>query len=560
MLGKIQPRFFPGVFGPNADQPLDADVVQARFAALAAGIAEATGEARTPEDVAEGFLKIAVENMANAIKQISVQRGYDVTEYTLNCFGGAGGQHACLVADALGMTKVLLHPYAGVLSAYGMGLADIRAMREQSVELTLEPAVLDDLAGRLGALGTAARVEIEGQGVETGNITVLAKAHLRYQGTDTALIVPFAGPDAMTAAFEDMHTQRFGFTMPGRALVVEAISAEAIGVTEKTIDPERPRGDGAPPLAAADRVQTRFMIAGARHPTPVYDREAISPGDAIDGPAIVVDANATTVVEPGWRAEVTVRDHLILRRVVARPARVAIGTRVDPVMLEVFNNLFMSIAEQMGVTLQNTAYSVNIKERLDFSCAVFDADGGLVANAPHMPVHLGSMGESIETVIRERQGTMKPGDVFVLNAPYNGGTHLPDITVITPVFDAAGNEILFFVGSRGHHADIGGITPGSMPPLSTTVEEEGALLDSLVMVRGGVFQEDAIRAALTSGPYPARNPDRTWPTCAPRSPPTKRRVRSCARWSSTSASTWSPPTWATCRTTPRSRCAASSTC
>jgi 5-oxoprolinase (ATP-hydrolysing) len=505
MLGRIQPRFFPKVFGPDADQPLDGEVVATRFAALASEIAAATGEQKTPEQVAEGFLKIAVENMANAIKQISVQRGYDVTEYTLNCFGGAAGQHACMVADSLGMTTVLVHPYAGVLSAYGMGLADIRAMREQSVELTLEPQVLDDLAARLDALGSDARVEIEGQGVETGNITVLAKAHLRYQGTDTALIVPFAGPDEMTAVFVDLYTQRFGFTMPGRALIVEAISAEAIGVTEKTIDPERetPADRRAP--AALDTVES--VYGGARQPTPVYDRDDLAPGDAIDGPAIVVDANATTVVEPGWRTEVTVRDHLILRRVVARPKAEAVGTRADPVMLEVFNNLFMSIAEQMGATLANTAYSVNIKERLDFSCAVFDRDGRLIANAPHMPVHLGSMGESIETVIRERRGTMRPGNVYVLNAPYNGGTHLPDITVITPVFDAAGSEILFFVGSRGHHADIGGITPGSMPPDSHTVDEEGVLIDNQLLVEGGRFREAEMTALLTGGQWPARNPE-----------------------------------------------------
>ena len=510
MLGRIQPRFFPRVFGPNADQPLDAEVVERRFAALAAEIAAATGERKNPEQVAAGFLTIAVENMANAIKQISVQRGYDVTEYTLNSFGGAAGQHACLVADSLGMTTVLVHPYAGVLSAYGMGLADIRAMREQSVELTLEPQVLDDLAARLGALGADARVEIEGQGVEAGDITVLAKAHLRYQGTDTALIVAFTGPtltgqDEMTAAFEDLHTQRFGFTMPGRALIVEAISAEAIGVTEKIIDPERQAPADRPAPVALDTVESGF--GGARRPTPVYDRDDLAPGDAIDGPAIIIDANATTVVEPGWRAETTIRDHLVLRRVVERPKAEAVGTRADPVMLEVFNNLFMSIAEQMGATLANTAYSVNIKERLDFSCAVFDRDGHLIANAPHMPVHLGSMGESIETVIRERRGTMKPGDVYVLNAPYNGGTHLPDITVITPVFDAAGAEILFFVGSRGHHADIGGITPGSMPPDSRTVDEEGVLIDNEVLVEGGRFREAEMVALLTGGRWPARNPE-----------------------------------------------------
>ncbi|MGF1641821.1 MAG: hydantoinase B/oxoprolinase family protein, partial [Rhodospirillales bacterium] len=505
MLGRIQPRFFPKVFGPDGDQPLDGAVVAARFATLADEIAVATGERKTPEEVAEGFLKIAVENMANAIKQISVQRGYDVTEYALTCFGGAAGQHACRVADSLGMTTVLVHPLAGVLSAYGMGLADIRAMREQAVEAVLADGALVDLAARLDGLGAAARAEVEGQGIATADITVLARVHLRYQGTDTALIVPFTDADAMTAAFEDAHHQRFGFTMTGRPLIVEAVSAEAVGVTERAFEPQRPVPADRTPPAPLDTVGCRF--GGARRTTPVYDRLDLAAGDAIDGPAIVVDANATTVVEPGWCAEVTERDHLVLRRVVARPKTEAVGTRADPVMLEVFNNLFMSIAEQMGATLANTAYSVNIKERLDFSCAVFDRDGRLIANAPHMPVHLGSMGESIATVIRERRGTMKAGDVYVLNAPYNGGTHLPDVTVITPVFDAAGEAILFFVGSRGHHADIGGITPGSMPPDSRTVDEEGVLIDNEVLVAAGRVREQEIRALLGGGRWPARNPD-----------------------------------------------------
>ncbi len=505
MLGKIQPRFFPRVFGPGADQPLDAGAVETRFSALAAEIAEAAGEHRKPEEVAEGFLKIAVENMANAIKQISVQRGYDVTGYTLNCFGGAGGQHACLVADALGMTQVLIHPYAGVLSAYGMGLADIRAMREQAIEAPAAEDARAELEARLDALAEDARAEVEGQGVWAERIVVLRKAHLRYEGTDTAQMVAFGGLAEMTAAFEGLHKQRFGFTMPERRLIVEALSVEAIGVTETAIDPERPRVEVTPLPAPLAHVRTCF--GGDWRETPVHDRAALSPGHSVDGPAIINEANATTVVEPGWRAELTVRDHLIVRRVVARAKREAVGTHVDPVMLEVFNNLFMSIAEQMGATLANTAHSVNIKERLDFSCAVFSRDGELVANAPHMPVHLGSMGESIRTVIRERQGTMKPGDVYMLNAPYNGGTHLPDVTVITPVFDAPGGAILFFVGSRGHHADIGGITPGSMPPDSRTVEDEGVLLDNVLLVERGHLREAEIRALLTDGPWPARNPD-----------------------------------------------------
>jgi len=505
MLGKIQPRFFPRVFGPGANQPLDDGAVEGRFAALAAEIAEATGETRNPEDVADGFLKIAVENMANAIKQISVQRGYDITRYTLNCFGGAGGQHACLVADALGMTQVLVHPYAGVLSAYGMGLADIRALREQAIEAPAAEDSLGDLETRLHALADDARTEVEGQGVAPDSIEVLRKVHLRYEGTDTAQMVSFGELAEMTAAFEDLHKQRFGFTMAERQLIVEAISVEAIGVTETAIDPELTGNDAPTPSAPLAHVNVCF--GGDWHQTPVFDRPDFVPGNAVDGPAIINEANATTVVEPGWRAELTVRDHLILRRVVERPKLEAVGTHVDPVMLEVFNNLFMSIAEQMGATLANTAHSVNIKERLDFSCALFSRHGELVANAPHMPVHLGSMGESIETVIRERRGTMKPGDVYVLNAPYNGGTHLPDVTVITPVFDAPGREILFFVGSRGHHADIGGITPGSMPPDSRTVEDEGVLLDNVLLVEQGRLCEAEFRALLGSGPWPVRNPE-----------------------------------------------------
>jgi 5-oxoprolinase (ATP-hydrolysing) len=505
LLGRIQPAHFPRVFGPKGDEPLDADTVREKFAALATEIAAATGTARSPQDVADGFLKIAVENMANAIKQISVQRGYDVTEYLLNCFGGAGGQFACRIADTLGMTKVLIHPLAGVLSAYGMGVADIRALRECAVEMALTEAVMPDLRRQLDALATDARAEIARQGVPTARTRVVGRAHLRYQGTDTPLEVAFAAADEMTAAFEAVHRQQFGFLMSGRPLIVEALSAEAIGVGESSDRAYAPSAPGLSAPAPVENVQARF--AGGWRDTPIWDREELRAGDRVDGPAIIVEANATTVVEPGWRAETTDRRDLLLSRIEPPPRTEAIGTHADPVMLEVFNNLFMSIAEQMGAALANTAQSVNIKERLDFSCAVFDRDGGLVANAPHLPVHLGSMGESIETVIRERRGTMRAGDVYVLNAPYNGGTHLPDITVITPVFDDAGGEVLFFVGSRGHHADIGGITPGSMPPDSISVDEEGVLIDNFVLVEQGRFRDAEMRDLLTSGRYPARNPE-----------------------------------------------------
>ena len=511
MLGKIQPAFFPRVFGPKGNEPLDRDVVADGFAALAADIERATGDRRTPEQVAEGFLMIAVENMANAIKQISVQRGYDITEYALNCFGGAGGQHACLVADALGMNTVFVHPLAGVLSAYGMGLADMRAMRERSTESALSEDGLASLAGVLGDLEKEAFEEIEKQGVAAEAITIVRKAHIRYDGTDTALMVDYRSAADMTADFEYSHRRRFGFVMAGRDLIVETLSVEAIGATGEGESSSAPQTPATTPAEQLDKME--IVSGGESHVAPVYVRETMLPGSIVQGPAIIVEETGTTIVEPGWQAETASRGQLILRRWQPRPAVNAIGTGrgegegADPVMLEIFNNLFMSIAEQMGAVLANTAHSVNIKERLDFSCAVFDRDGALVANAPHMPVHLGSMGESVRTVIRERGPDLRPGDVSILNAPYNGGTHLPDVTLMTPVFDDDGSNILFFVASRGHHADIGGVTPGSMPPDSTTVEQEGVLIDNFLLVEEGRFRERKMRALLGSGPYPARNPD-----------------------------------------------------
>jgi 5-oxoprolinase (ATP-hydrolysing) len=493
MLGKIQPEFFPRVFGPGGDEPLDDEVVQNEFKRLTARIADG----RSPEQVAEGFVQIAVGNMANAIKHISVQRGHDVTQYTLCCFGGAAGQHACLVADALAMTRVFIHPYAGVLSAYGMGLADQLAMRERAVERRLdESCALEELAE---ALAIEARNDLVAQGVSPQVIEVIRRAHLKYEGTDTALVVALAPPAQMVEQFEAAYRKQFSFLMPGKPLVVEAVSVEAVAPGERFQERRAKERGGARPA------RTVRMFTGARwHEAPLYRREDLGPGSRIDGPAVIAEANATTVVEPQWRASVTPLEHLVLERARPRAGRVAVGTQVDPVMLEIFNNLYMSIAEQMGLRLQNTAYSVNIKERLDFSCALFDAEGNLIANAPHMPVHLGSMGESIKTVIRLNAGKMRPGDVYVLNAPYNGGTHLPDVTVITPVF-SSGGEVLFYVGSRGHHADIGGITPGSMPPGSTVVEEEGVLIDNFLLVEQGRWREKEMRALLGSGLYPARN-------------------------------------------------------
>ena len=502
MLGKIQPKFFPAVFGPGGEEPLDDTIVRTKFAQLAAEIREATGDARTPEQVAEGFVEIAVGNMAEAIKRISVQRGHDVTEYTLCCFGGAAGQHACLVADALGMERIFIHPLAGVLSAYGMGLADTVAMREQSVEAKLDPDGAAALEKALEPLARSAREDLAAQGVAPESVRTVARAHLRYEGTDSTLAVGFGSVSEMVERFEAEYSKRYSFLMPGRALVVESVSAEAIGAADDFDErAPAPRSGGAP--RQADWVT--MHCGGGAHRTPVFERERLAPGDRIAGPAIIAEKNATTVVEPGWRAQVTRSDHLVLERVEPRPRRVAVGTNVDPVRLEVFNNLYMSIAEQMGLRLANTAYSVNIKERLDFSCAVFDREGSLIANAPHMPVHLGSMGESVRAVIRENRGRIKPGDVYMLNAPYNGGTHLPDVTVITPVFDDAGREILFYVGSRGHHADIGGLTPGSMPPDSRTIEEEGVLIDNFLLVERGRLREAETAALLSSGAYPARN-------------------------------------------------------
>ena len=534
LLGKLQPEFFPRVFGPNQDEPLDRGAVAAKFATLADEIARRTGRRPAPVEVAEGFLRIAVDNMANAIKSISVRRGYDVTGYTLNCFGGAGGQHACLVADALGITRVMIHPFAGVLSAYGMGLADVRALRDRAVEVRLDDDGAAALDEALDALAGEARAELAGQGIASERIAVHRRAHVRYEGTDTPDLVEAGAAPVMKARFEEAHRRRYGFVMPEKALVIEAASVEAVGAVEEASNPfaTGSGGVGPPPEPVAN---VAVHAGGAERRTPVFRREALGAGNAVDGPAIVLESTATTVVEPGWRALIAPSGDLILERVVPLARESAVGTDCDPVMLEVFNNRFMSIAEQMGLTLENTAYSVNIKERLDFSCAIFDPDGMLVANAPHIPIHLGSMSESVRTVIRENAGRMKPGDVFCVNAPYNGGTHLPDVTVITPVFDDGGvdgaedgraeatgsggsatgevhdagthRRILFFVASRGHHADIGGSIPGSMPPDARTVEEEGILFDNFMLVDGGRFLEAELRAHLGSGRWPARNPD-----------------------------------------------------
>ncbi|HIK45851.1 MAG TPA: hydantoinase B/oxoprolinase family protein [Leptolyngbyaceae cyanobacterium M65_K2018_010] len=553
MVGKIQPDFFPKVFGPGGNLPLDAEVVRQKFVALAAEIEQATGDSRSPEQVAAGFLAIAVEKMANAIKKISVQRGHDVSEYVLCCFGGAGGQHACLIAEALGMTEVFLHPYAGVLSAYGMGLADVRSLNEQSVELPLTEANLPHLRTLLATLANRGMEELSQQGFamprdeadlphpmgtpakgggerlehskfkrqNSDPVQVFLRLLLKYEGTDSTLTVDFAGVEAMQAQFTALHRQRYGFAQEDKPLVVDTAAVEVVGHTHSPEEPDWVKPRTAP---LTPKTTVPLYTADRWHQVPVYHRDDLCPGDRIPGPALIIEATSTTVVEPGWWGTVNSKGHLILKAEVRlRPEAQPEGSQKrplaldpspftpppDPVLLEIFNNLFRAVAEEMGITLQNTSYSVNIKERLDFSCAIFDQQGHLVANAPHIPVHLGSMGESVQSLIEAKGDRLKPGDVYLQNNPYNGGTHLPDITVITPVFIPSPSPSplpLFFVASRGHHADIGGITPGSMPPHSTTIEEEGVLLDNLQVVDQGRFLEAELLAVLTGAPYPVRNP------------------------------------------------------
>ncbi len=504
MLGRLQPEFFPHIFGPDADQPLDSVVVRERFADLAGQITSATGREQSPEGVAAGALAIAVESMANAIKKISVQRGYDVSAYTLCCFGGAGGQHACLVADSLGMKQVFVHPYAGVLSAYGMGLADMRRILDVTIEATLDEATLQDLRRQAEVLSRQAEQQIREQGVEFVSITSQQKVACRYAGSDTALVVPLGDIATIRREFEQFHRQHYGFVCTQKPLVIATLEVEAIAHSERL--EQLPASTPAETSAAPLFLET--VVEECRQEIPFYWRESLAVQQLVEGPAVIAEQTGTIVVEPGWRAELSAQGGLLLSRYKARhgKSKGISAAQADPVLLEIFNNLFISIAEQMGTVLEQTAVSVNIKERLDFSCALFDPQGGLVANAPHMPVHLGSMSESIKAVIRRNRDSMRPGDAFMLNAPYNGGTHLPDITVIKPVFDSDG-AVIFYVASRGHHADIGGITPGSIPADSRSVEEEGVLIDNFRLVESGEFREQAVRKLLASGAWPARNID-----------------------------------------------------
>ncbi len=499
MTGKLQPDFFPHIFGPGQDQPLDRAAVAKAFKALARKV----GDGREPEEIADGFIRIAVENMANAIKTISVQRGYDVGDYVMNSFGGAGGQHACLVADALGIKSVLLHPLSGVLSAYGMGLASLRATRTQAVLERFDDKGLTALTGIIAPLDVQVREELVRQGIAADGVKVTAQAHLRYAGTDSALPIPVGTLRGMRALFEISHQQRFGFISPEKDIEIEAVEVEGVGggalIAEQDAETD---GDASSP---EPHTRADVFTHGGWHDAPVFLRAALVPGMRLEGPALLIEDHQTVMVERDWQADVTAKNHLLLTRTKKKTEAKVGSRRADPVMLEVFNNLFVSVAEQMGYALQNTARSVNIKERLDFSCAIFDAKGRLIANAPHIPVHLGSMDRSVETILREVGDDLKPGDVWMLNAPYNGGTHLPDITVVTPVFAENSSDLLFFVAARGHHADIGGIAPGSMSPKATSIEEEGVYIDPFKLVGRGRFQEDDVRALLTEAPYPVRN-------------------------------------------------------
>jgi 5-oxoprolinase (ATP-hydrolysing) len=501
-LGRIQPDFFPAVFGPCGDAPINASIVAERFDALTAAVNAEANEPMSAEQVAAGFLHIAVERMANAIKQISIQRGHDVTRFVLSCFGGAGGQHACQVADALGIQTVMIHPLAGVLSAYGMGLADIRSLRARTIEVELDAESLAQLEPELVVLEQEMRDELLEQGLGEAQLQFERRLKIKLAGSDATLTIPWARAErTLRSRFHDAHRKQFGFETPGGVLIIDSIELEGVGVVDKPAPANAPQPrDKLAPLCLRP-----VWFGNERVQTPIYAREDLPAGIAVHGPAVVVESNGTIVIEPGWQTEVNSVGDMILSRHEALTHRESVGVQVDPIMLEVFNNLFMHIAEQMGVVLQHTAHSVNIKERLDFSCAVFDADGGLIANAPHMPVHLGSMGESVRAVLDQNRSAMKPGDIYMLNAPYNGGTHLPDITVVAPVFGPRDRDLSFTVACRAHHADVGGIMPGSMPAASRSIHEEGVLLDNVLLVRDGQLREREIRELFEGGPDPARN-------------------------------------------------------
>ncbi len=510
MTGRLRPEHFPKIFGPDARQSLDSEIVQQKFTALAHQIESAGGPAKSPHEIADGFLEIAVENMANAIKKISVARGHDIAGYVLNCFGGAGGQHACRIADKLGIAQILIHRHASLLSALGMGLAELRASRHRSLEQPFEAPYVAALEESFRPMLAACEAELAAMGLDPARCTRSLQVHLRYQGSDFSLAVPYRNATTMQDDFEREHLARFGFHLPGKPLEIAAldVALSGGGLSAKSLAPPATTASAVPADSSPAEQTVRIFSQGQWHQAQVVTNPyQAARHTRITGPALLITPHQTIVLEVGWTAQAPDGDNLILHRSHPRPRPPAGSTAADPVRLEIFNNLFMSIAEQMGTTLQNTARSVNIKERLDFSCAIFDARGRLVANAPHMPVHLGSMDRSVQAIIEAHGKNLAPGDVYMLNAPYNGGTHLPDITVITPVFAKDGTKVLFFVASRGHHADIGGIAPGSMSPMATHIEEEGVYIDSFKLVAAGRFRKTTVRELLTSAPWPARDPE-----------------------------------------------------
>ena len=524
VLGRIQPRMFPRVFGEDGRQPLDEEASRKGFAKLAGEVFEDSGRRMSIEEAAEGFLRVTINQMASAIEKISVQRGENPAEFALCSFGGAGGQHACAIAEELGMDTVLLHPLAGVLSALGLGLAPLRAYRQEALEASLDAETVELMKAAFARLGDECRRELVEADIEPGNLSFEYVAEIRVRDSDNTLPIsveggtpslPGAGGTASPAIgladlrrrFSESHRARFGIEPPGAELVVEAIRVQASGDTGEEYR-WAPGNDPDPSPEPRPAFTAKTVFGGAEHDTPAYRRRELGPGHAITGPAIISEDHATTVVPPGWQASAQSGGHLVLARLARRDPIEATGDVPDPVLLEVFNNRFMHIAEQMGAVLENTAHSVNIKERLDFSCALFDSNAELVANAPHMPVHLGSMDASVKAVLTARRSGPRPGQAYLVNAPYNGGTHLPDLTVVSPVFLQDAEAADFFVASRAHHADIGGITPGSMPPDSRHIDEEGVLFDNFLLVSGGRLEEVRLHAALTGGPWPARNPAR----------------------------------------------------
>ncbi len=550
LLGRIQPDHFPKIFGDDGKQALDKDSVEVSFEEIAREISEKTRNYRTPAEVAFGFLQIAVSKMANAIKHVSIQRGHDARECALVCFGGAGGQVACMIADELGIKNILIHPLAGLLSAYGIGHADRRIGKDIDINEDISTLSAHKLHADIEHTREVLSEALAKKGIATDDQELSVHALLRMEGSDYTLSVPFAEIEDMVQTFQSKHLQRYGFSDNKRKVVLQSLAVQLIG---KTMPDEQLKYK---PQKSSDTQRCRLYSRGLWCDARVINRSQIQPLIAIAGPAIIVESHTTTVVDLGWQAEILKDGSLSLSHTSeyyrpessedgvqtftsaedmekalsstgshrpistsgsqkpARPAsRKAHGglqkggnvSEADPVTLELFNNLFRFVAEQMGITLQNTSYSVNIKERLDFSCALFDGEGNLIANAPHMPVHLGSMGESVKNLIDTRLSSMKSGDVYATNDPYNGGTHLPDITVISPAFDESGKKVLFYVASRGHHADIGGISPGSMPSDSKTIDEEGVLFKQELLVRDGVFLEEELKTLLKSGPHPARN-------------------------------------------------------